>query len=215
MRNTKKIFSALLSCVLLAGCSLGLVQFQYGDGQLYNKRQGLSYYAASTSYAPVVIGEAYGYYKDMDMTICEIKGQDPTMWLTQENKGTATTVFYNTSLTLPTLAEMEPHTIYVCTGEEVTISLGTITDKAAIDAVVDAFTNGAESEWPLVNAAITYDLKFLGDAYPFLYFNLVYGEFPEGVFLYDRNTKRCVEIGDMLTEWIALTAEAEAETSAE
>ena len=106
-------------------------------------------------------------------------------------------------------------TIYVCTGEEVTISLGTITDKAAIDAVVDAFTNGAESEWPLVNAAITYDLKFLGDAYPFLYFNLVYGEFPEGVFLYDRNTKRCVEIGDMLTEWIALTAEAEAETSAE
>ena len=83
-----------------------------------------------------MIGDAYGYYKDMDMTICEIQGQDPTMWLTQENKGTATTVFYSTSLTLPTLAEMEPHTIYVCAGEEVTISVGTITDPTAIDAVV-------------------------------------------------------------------------------
>lgn len=210
MRNTKIILSTLLACVLFAGCSFGLVQFQYGDGQLYNKRQGLFYYAAPTSYAPVVIGEAYGYYKDMDMTICEIKGQDPTVWLTQQNKGTATTVFYNTSLTLPTLAEMEPHTIYVCTGEEVTISLSTITDKTAIDIVVDAYTNGTESEWPLVNAAITYDLKFLGDTYPFLYFNLTYGEFPEGVFLYDRNTKRCVEIGNTLTEWIALMAEEEA-----
>ena len=93
MRNTKKILSMLLSCVLLAGCSLGLVSFQYGDGQLYNKRQGLYYYAAPTSYAPVVIGDAYGYYKDMDMTICERQLQAAPMWETEAIKGTATTVF--------------------------------------------------------------------------------------------------------------------------
>lgn len=207
MQKWKMILSAILLCVLVTGCSLDLVQLKYGDGLLYNKRLGLAYKAAPTSYEPVVIGNAYGYYKDMDMTLYEIKGQKPSAWLTQEDKGSATTVFYNTDLTLPTLAEMDPYTVYVCTGEEVTFSIVTIDDQDTIHTLVSLFENGADAEWPLVDAAATYDLKFLGDAYPFLYYNLTYGEFPEGVFLYDRNTRRCVEIGDLLTNWIALVNE--------
>lgn len=211
MRNITKILSAALACLLLTACSLDLVSFQYGDGQLYNKRQGLYYKAAPTSYAPVVIGDAYGYYKDMDMTLYGIKGQDPAQWLTQENNGGATTVFYNIDLTLPTIAEMAPHTVYICTGEEITYSVGTIDDQTAIDTLVDLFTNGEAVEWPLVDAVVTYDLLFLGDAYPFLYYHLTYGEFPEGTFLYDRNTKRCVAIGDTLTTWIPLLGTTEGE----
>ena len=38
--------------------------------------------------------------------------------------------------------------------------------------------------------------------YPHIYYNLTYGEFEEGIFLYDRNTKHCVMIGDALADFI-------------
>lgn len=198
----KKIFCTLLAVLLLTSCSASLVNLKYKDGQLINKRLDLAYNAAPINYEPVSVGSAYAYYGEIDMTLYEIPGMDKKLWLSQENIGSGTTVFYSDTLTLPTLPEMKPDTIYVCTGDDVTISVVTIDDKSLIDELVNLFETGKETTWPNLDTVDTYEFKFYGETYPHLYYNLTYGEFSRGIFLYDRNTKRCVEIGDILEEWV-------------
>lgn len=201
-RFSKSVLIAF-SALLLLSCSGELVNFKYEDGQMQNKRLHLSYTPAPTNYEPVSVGEAYGYYAKSDMTLYEIKGLDPHEWLTQAYAGSATTIFYASDITLPTLTELDPTKIYVCDGDSVTISVATIDDKAVIDKLIDLFENGEYAEWPLINAYKTYELKFYSEEnYPHIYYNLTYGEFEEGFFLYDRNTKRSVMIGDTLADYI-------------
>ena len=191
---------ALLS---LASCSGTLVNLKYQDGQMINKRLGLAYTPAPTNYEPVSVGEAYGYYEKSDMTLYEIKGLDPKDWLTQSYAGSATTIFYSDDAVLPTLPELEPNKIFVTEGDNVTISIVTVNDQTVIDGIVDTFENGTYAEWPLIDAYKTYELKFYSEEkYPHIYYNLTYGEFEEGTFLYDRNTKHSVMIGDALADFI-------------
>ncbi len=203
MNKFTKSLSLALAALLLSGCSGTLVNLKYEDGKMLNKRLGLSYLAAPTNYEPVSVGEAYGYYEKADMTLYEIKGLDPKEWLTQSYAGSATTIFYDDDITLPTLAELNPNKIYITESESVTVSIGTVDDPAVIANVVDLFVNGTYAEWPLIDSYKIYELKFYSEEnYPHIYYNLTYGEFEEGVFLYDRNTKHCVMIGDALADFI-------------
>lgn len=200
MKSTIKIAAGILASLsLLTACSGSLVNLTYEDGQMQNKRLRLAYTPAPTTYQPVSIGEAYGYYKKSDMTLYEITGLDPKNWLTQEYAGSATTIFYSDDVTLPTLSELQPDKILVCSNEEITYAVATIQEQDIIDSLVNAFENNESCEWPLIDAINTYDMKFYSEEYyPHLYYNLIYGEFPEGKFLYDRNTKHCVDIGSIL-----------------
>lgn len=202
MNKYLKILTGVLaSAALLTACSSSLVNFTYEDGQIVNKRMHLAYTPAPTSYQPVSIGEAYGYYKKSDMTLFSIAGLDPEDWLTQSYAGSATTIFYSDDVTLPTLGELEATKVIICSNEEITYAIATIEDQSVIDALADAFENGEKCEWPLIDAVCTYDMKFHSeDKYPHIYYNLIYGEFPEGKFLYDRNTKHCVNIGSILDQ---------------
>ncbi|MBQ4590492.1 MAG: hypothetical protein IJB20_00520 [Clostridia bacterium] len=203
MNKFAKSVSLGLAVLLLSSCSGTLVNLKYEDGQMINKRLRLAYTPAPTNYEPVSVGEAYGYYEKSDMTLYEIKGLDPKEWLTQAYAGSATTIFYSDASTLPTLAELEPTKIYVTEGESVTVSINTVDDQAVINKVIDLFTNGTYAEWPLIDAYKTYELKFYSEEkYPHIYYNLTYGEFEEGIFLYDRNTKHSVMIGDTLADFI-------------
>ena len=168
----KKQICALLAMLMLTGCSASLVNLKYEDGQLINKRLGLAYNAAPTNYEPVAVGEAYGYYGDIDMTLYEIAGLNPKQWLTQAYAGSATTIFYSEDLTLPTLADMAPNKIHVCTGEEITYGLVTVDNADAVAKVVDLFMNGEEAEWPMLDSLDTYELKFASETWPNLYYNL-------------------------------------------
>lgn len=207
----KKIVTGMslgLALIILSSCSGTLVNLKYENGQMINKRLGLAYTPAPTNYEPVSVGEAYAYYEKSDMTLYEIKGLNPKDWLTQAYAGSATTIFYSDDSTLPTLAELEPNKIYVTEGDSVTISIVTVDDIDAINEVIDLFENGEYAEWPLINAYTTYELKFYSEEkYPHIYYNLTYGEFEEGVFLYDRNTKRSVIIGDVLSDFIPSAGE--------
>ena len=73
----KKKLCCVLAALVLTGCSANLVNLEYKEGQLINKRLKLAYNAAPTNYEPVSVGNPYGYYKDMDMTLYEIAGLDP------------------------------------------------------------------------------------------------------------------------------------------
>ncbi|MBE6569074.1 MAG: hypothetical protein E7658_02505 [Ruminococcaceae bacterium] len=198
----KKCICALLASLFLTSCSASLVNLKYKDGQLINKRLDLAYNAAPVNYEPVSVGKAYAYYGEIDMTLYEIPGTDKKQWLSQENMGSGTTVFYNENIELPTLYEMQPENIYVCTGEGVTISVVTIDDEALIGELITLFETGRETALPNLDPMDTYELKFHGEEYPHLYYNLSYAEYSRGIFLYDRHSKRCVEIGDILEEWV-------------
>ena len=202
----KKIIAVLLilsSLLMMSSCSASLVNLKYEDGKMYNKRLKIEYYPAPTNYEPVSVGEPYGYYGKSDMILYEITGLDPKEWLTQEYSGSATTIFYSTDITLPTLDELEPNKLYICSNEEVTYAVATIDDADLINSVIDLYLNGEYEEWPLINSIATYELKFYSEEnYPHIYYNLTYGEFEEGKFIYDRNTKRSVRIDEILSDYI-------------
>lgn len=198
----KKTLCCVLAALVLTGCSANLVNLEYKEGQLINKRLKLAYNAAPTNYEPVSVGNPYGYYKDMDMTLYEIAGLDPKEWLTQEYTGSATTIFYSDDQTLPTLTEMSPNKIHICTGETITYGVASVEDSAVVGQLVDLYMNGEAVEWPMLDSLDTYELKFVSVTHPHLYYNLTYYEYEEGIYIYDRNSKRCVEIGDLLENWI-------------
>ena len=198
----KKTLCCVLAALVLTGCSANLVNLDYKEGQLINKRLKLAYNAAPTNYEPVSVGNPYGYYKDMDMTLYEIAGLDPKEWLTQEYAGSATTIFYSDDQTLPTLTEMSPNKIHICTGETITYGVASVEDSAVVGQLVDLYMNGEAVEWPMLDSLDTYELKFVSVTHPHLYYNLTYYEYEEGIYIYDRNSKRCVEIGDLLENWI-------------
>ena len=203
MKKSVKIVSALLAGIMLTSCAGSLVNLKYENKQFINKRLRLAYNPAPTNYQPVAIGEAYGYFKDSNMTLYQISGTDPKEWLTQEYAGSATTIFYDEDITLPTLENLEPDSIYLCTDTEATAAVAVVKEQEVIDQVVELFLSGEEADWPVLGADLTLDIKFhSSENFSHLYYNLYYGEFPEGNFLYDRNTKHCVEVGDIFLEYV-------------
>ena len=200
MKRILRFCSALLASVLLlAACGSGSVRLTYEDGRLINKARRLSYAPAPLNYEPAAIGEEYAVYGKTETPLYEIIGLEPKQWLTEANTGSTTTVFYGDGVTLPTLREMDPDEVFVCINGAITFAQSTVRDKAVIDAMIDLFEKGEQRDWPLTDSVRIYELKFHSSAnWPYIYYNLTFGEFPEGKFLYDRQTKRCVEIGDLL-----------------
>ena len=199
MKKSFFYLTLLLLAVVLAGCS-NLVTLKYVDGKFTGG--GCVYLPASPLYEPTMVGDAYAYYKKSDVTWYTIGENDPTLWLTEAYAGSMTTVLHAESITLPSLRELNPEKIIVCQSDEVTIGLCEITDAEVIAAVVDCFENGDSAEWPVIGSMLSLDLKFYSSAWPQIYMNLAYDEFESGTFLYDRGSRRCVEIGELLDAYI-------------
>ncbi len=188
------LLPALLAAALLCGCGGGLVTLKYEDGLFVNKNKNCSYVPAEITYEPTQMGEAYAYYKKGDLTLYAIGDHDPALWLTEAYAGGATTVFHDESITLPTLAEFGTEKILVCDTDIKTVVVYEITDAAMIAETVRLFTEGETCEWPLIDSTLRFELKFASAAWPQIHINLIYGEFPEGNFLYERASGRCVRI---------------------
>ena len=199
MKRIPALTSLFMLCALLLISCGGSVKLTYENGQLINKSKHLAYTPAPLNYEPTAIGEEYAVYGKTATPLFEIIGLDPKEWLTEANTGSTTTVFYGSGITLPTLREMDPDELYVCINGAITFAQSIVRDKAAIDAMIDLFETGEQVDWPLTDSVRIYELKFHSTkGWPCISYNLTFGEFPEGKFLYDRQTKRCVEIGDLL-----------------
>lgn len=207
MHRKKQLFIPLLLCaVWLTACaSLNLVSLKYENGMLINTAAGLAYQSLPSSFEPVATEEEYAVYKPRDLILYTIAGMDPQQWLSEKYDGIAS-VFCAAELEIPTLATFGATKMIVCLYEEVTLGLAEITDAEVIAQAVNLFENGEEAEWPLMDSKGLYQIKFASDTYPGLYYNLSYGIFEEGTFLYDRSSKKCVNADHFFDAYIQNSA---------
>ncbi len=219
----KKTVAILMAAIVLAAglCSCShTVRLKFNDNGEIVGKGGLSYNYAPIGYEPTYQGEKWAYLEDeIGHDLYTIGDEDPEKWLTEEYTGATTMIFYSSDIDLPALAEMKPVTAYLCEQDENVYSISTIGDggdgetgRQAIDKAVELLETGEKCMWPRTNSTATYQLKMYSPDWPAFYYNLVYTVCPDGNYLYDRVTEKCVEIGDILT---AYHSEANAESSAE
>ena len=210
----KKLFSGILcAAMLLASVSLAACEekvsvdvhltYDAARDALVEDSLGLDYRFASISYEPATYTEPYA---DWDgMVLYAVKGWNPKELLTEEFTGVGG-LLYAADKPLPEFADMSCDDIFVCTAGAATICLSTIDDGDVVSAAVTALTDGEQVALP-EDGHTTYHLKFHADEYEGLYYNVLFimrGEGEEGdYFLYDRGTKKCVEVPyELFFGWI-------------
>ena len=173
------------------------------DGVYRNEEAGLAYVIAPLCYEPQAVGEAYAHFKSGSMTITlyEVADLDPKLWLTEEYSGVSF-MMVSPDLELPDLAGFAPDTIHLCVQNNTVWEFSTITDQAEIDEVVRLFTEGETVPYPVGDPDTHLRLKFSSPSYPGVYYDLVYKDYGDVRYLCDRQTKRCVEMGDLLRDYI-------------
>ncbi len=167
-----------------------------------DKKNGVTYVSAPLCYEPERTGEeVYATCKKLKLDLYEIDGLEPTEWLSEQYEGIGG-VWHSEDTTLPDdITGFDADRMYICQEKVITVSLGTVDDKDDIDAVVKAFTEGEPVS--LVQEGESYKLKFASDKYPGLYYNLMYIEGGDGNnYIYDRTTKTCVDVGDVLLDYL-------------
>lgn len=188
-----------------ASCSgSGLVRIVYENGLYVDKTNNIKYRDASVSYEPAEIGDEYGKFED-DLILHKITGADPKEWITEAFEGIGA-VYYSEAVTLPALENFGANKIYICISGLKTIGIGTIEETDIVNELIQTIQTGEQRETN--DAADSYYLKFVSETYPFLYYNVMYIKTVTGEhLLYDRGTKRCVAVGDIIEKYLPDTPE--------
>ena len=209
----KRIISIFLSIVILSvslmSCSAKIVKMEFSENSDLVAEDGTVYKYAPVGYEPTAQGEEYGLIEGiMEEKLYKIGDMDPTLWLTTEYSGAATTVYYSESIELPSFEELSPELCYICEQGEKAYSIYTLGEAEGEGEVVEEIVSAiydeeAEPEiWPRSDADETYMLKFYSEKWPAIYYNLVYAQCESGGYIYDRASKKCVAIGDILNGYI-------------
>ena len=210
----KKLLKRIL-CAALVLCAVSLtaceekirvdVHLTYDAERdaLVEDSRGLDYRFASVSYEPATITEPYADWEDV--ILYTVKGWDPRELLTEAYSGIGG-LLYAADKPLPALADMNCSEILVCTSSSMTVCLSTVDDEEVVTEAVNQLTQGALVDLP-EDGQETYHLKFRSDDYEGLYYSVLFiirGDGEEGdYFLYDRGTKRCVEVPyELFYGWI-------------
>lgn len=208
--------TALAMTLTLTACGTKTLPLKAENGLYYDNQNDVSYAIAPLCYEPQEIGDAYASFKSgsTTVTLYEVAGLDPTQWLTEEYSG-ASSMFVAADMALPDLAGFAPDTIHLCVQSVSVWEFATVTDQAEIDEVVRLFTEGESVPYPATTPDADLRFKFSSSAYPGVYYNLIYVDYGDARYLYDRETRRCVEIGDLLRQYIDGAIITEEETTAE
>lgn len=211
MKKALSLLLAIWLCVLfLVSCSRTVKLNFSDDGTLQGG--GVTYKFAPVGYEPTYQGEEYGLITGtLEEKLYKIGSCDPKKWLTTEYSGAATLVYYDSDITLPTLAELEPSKCYICEQDKTSFSVYTLGedeesrlhDSEVISTLVKMLEKGDEDElWPRSDIIQTYNLKFYSPKWEAIYYNVVYAVCGGGNFLYDRVTGNCVNAGNILSEYL-------------
>ena len=211
MRRSCVLF--LTFALLLCACAKKANYTFEEDGTL-SDGLGNTYYSAPVGYEPTNQGAEYGKIDDaIGEILYQVGTLDPEDYLTGAYSGATTLFFYSTDISLPTLWEMKPTLCYLCEQETNIITICTIgdgsqsgdaeKDKEVLQALTqqmrDAIESGeSASIWPRADVNDTYQLKFYSDEWPAFYYNLTLAVCGGGTYLYDRQSKICIDVGNLL-----------------
>lgn len=178
----------LLASLLLSSCSK-IPELDYSNGSFVNEKSGVSYLAAPLNYKArnyLENGEIakIPYKKTEDMILYSIDKVDSEKYLTN----TESQLFYNSTLKLPALWEMQTEKVNVVTVAEIQHSIVSITEEADIAAIVNAYQNGVHFSHDEISVELTpkrYDLEFASPLYPAFYYVLTYWSFQSEVLVYE------------------------------
>ncbi|MBQ3125705.1 MAG: hypothetical protein IJC15_01425 [Clostridia bacterium] len=217
MKHFRKTLAAaaLAAAISLTACS-STIPLKAEGGLYHDESNGVAYAMAPMCYEPQTIGDAYASFKSgsTEVVLYEVAGLDPTDYLTEAYSG-ASSMFVASDITLPDLAGFAPNVIHLCVQSNSVWEFATVTDQAEIDEIVRVYTEGESVPYPAKPPNADLRFKFASPDYPGLYYNLVYVDYGDARYLYDRETRRCVEVGDLLREYIdgKIITETEAETT--
>ena len=191
---------AWMPAAMLAGCKSDQIRvdvhltYDAERDALTDAERGVAYQWASVSYEPAVVGSPYADWDDI--ILYEVADWDPALLLTEEWTGVGG-LLYASDHPLPTLREMDPDLIYICTSSVTTTCIGQIDDREVVTEAVYYLETNESVGLPDDGTTSCY-LKFASEDYAGIYYNIVYIERGSGadmqIFLYDRGTKKCVEV---------------------
>jgi len=187
--------SIFISIIILTLTSCGgALKFKNDGttGNLIDEENG-RYYIYCGSYLRAAEIKAEVYAKgDQKEKLHEITGVDPAKWLSENISMGIALLFREQSEEEPTLEEFETEIIHITMTEEITLSVGAITDREDIETIVNDYMNNKETSLPDY-VAENLTLYFQSQKYKGIYYVLQYFlDDKNKSYLYDRWTKRCV-----------------------
>ena len=173
----------LLSVVLLCALSLASCKatLKPGDKGLYDQKNDVTYSHASTVYEATALVKEYGKLAltaKESYALYTIPGADPTEMLATEDYN----IVYAAGYTMPTLLEMAPTILHICTDSSATVhEVHRMEDTVDIASIVMKFTSGENLAYPAGSPLRSYKVRFESTQYPGFYFTLTYVEYAEDV----------------------------------
>lgn len=181
MKRFTKTAAGLLA-VLLLGLSLTACKttLKPTDKGLYDSRHDIVYSHASTVYEATELVKEYGTLKLTDKEsylLYTIPGEDGVSYLATEDKN----IVYATDKSMPTLMEMAPTILHICSDDAITQEVKRIDDTTDIYTLVYAYTNEESVAYPSTSPAYTYKVRFESTQYPGFYYTLTYLEYAKPI----------------------------------
>ncbi len=186
MKTLFKALSVGLSLLLitLSVCSCRVTLTSEEDG-LYDRKNEICYYNASTVYEPTELGKEYSTVKlsgGMTVQMYVIPGVDPAVMLATQYHN----LVYASDYTLPTLREMAPTAVHICMEGTTTMHvLHTISESSDIDRLVNAYADAPDMGNPGYGILRNFHIRFESPEYPGFYYALTYVEYAQDVVIDD------------------------------
>ena len=168
-----------------------------------DEKTGTRYLLTPPQYEPAARGKAAAWCPALDNRVFYAIGDEPTsLYLADEDTGTGTRMYCASTVTLPTLFEMNVDRIEVCSSDYAfLVEVANITDPALIEETLAVFENGEQKTHPF-DWNFRLDLKFYSAEWPAIAYNLTYYDTDDGAYLMDRKSLRSVYIGTLLRDAI-------------
>lgn len=190
-RMIRKVLPLCLALLLLtlplASCKTTL---KPGENGLYDDRHKISYSHASTVYEATALVKEYGKLAVTDQesyALYTIPGMDGTEMLATEDFN----IVYAEGETMPTLMEMAPTILHICTDSTQTVhEIKRMEDAVVIYSIVHAYDKGENLPYPAAAPLRSYKVRFESTQYPGFYYTLTYVEYAEDVEIDGKNYGR-------------------------
>ncbi len=183
--------TALVLCLILLTltCTACKATLKPQEAGVYNDRTKTYYHHASMVYEATALVKEYGTLKVNELseyTLYTVPGMDATEMLATEEFN----ILYATDSQMPTLLEMAPTILHVCSDTTTIHELKRIEETGDIYSLVYAYMNIESipytSDTPLRN----YRVRFESTQYPGFYYTLAYLEYSEDIVIDGENYGR-------------------------